>query len=63
MTLVDLGRPGVIRAAELHGKNNLSPFEGVATRGAAFATIVRGRCVMRDGQLVGEPGWGRAVIR
>jgi hypothetical protein len=24
-------------------------------------TIVRGRAVMRDGELVGEPGWGKLV--
>lgn len=63
LALVDLGRVGTIRAAQLHGKNNLSPFEGWPTRGAPVATIVRGRVVMRDGGLVGEPGWGGAVIR
>jgi len=63
LTLIDLDRPGVIHAADLHGKNNLSPFEGVRTRGAAVATIVRGRCVMRAGRLALDPGWGRAVIR
>jgi dihydroorotase len=61
LTLVDLDRPGTIRAADLHGKNNLSPFEGRAARGAVVATIVRGRIVVRDGQLVGQSGWGRAV--
>lgn len=61
LTLVDLERPGVIRAAQLHGKNNLSPFEGRATVGAVVATIVRGRIVVRDGELVGEPGWGQPV--
>lgn len=63
LTLIDLDRPGVIRAADLHGKNNLSPFEGWPTRGAAIATIVRGRITMRDGQLVEAPGWGTNVVR
>jgi dihydroorotase len=63
LTLVDLDRQGLIRGAELHGKHGLTPFEGWPTRGAAVATIVRGRVVMRDGQLLGEPGWGRAVSR
>ena len=61
LTLVDPERPGVIHAADLHGKNNLSPFEGRATVGAVVATIVRGRIVVRDGQLVGRPGWGQPV--
>lgn len=61
LTIVDLDAAGVVRAADLHGKNNLSPFEGRATRGAAVATVVRGRIVMRDRDLVGDPGWGQPV--
>lgn len=63
LTLVDLERLGEIHAAELHGKNNLSPFEGRTTVGAVVATIVRGRTVVRDGTLTGQPGWGQAVTR
>jgi dihydroorotase len=63
LTLVDLDREGVIRAGALHGRNNATPFEGWPTRGAAVATIVRGRVVARDGELVGERGWGRPVSR
>jgi dihydroorotase len=58
LTLVDLERAGTIRAADLHGMNNLSPFESRATVGAVVTTIVRGRIVVRDGALVGAPGWG-----
>jgi dihydroorotase-like cyclic amidohydrolase len=61
LTIVDLAREGTIREAELHGKNNLNPFEGHETHGAAVATVVRGRVQMRDGRLVGERGWGRVV--
>jgi dihydroorotase len=61
LTLVDLARAGEVRAADLHGKNNLSPFEGRATAGAVVTTIVRGKVVVRDGQLVGQPGWGQPV--
>jgi allantoinase len=55
LTIVDLERDGVIEAARLHGKNPLTPFEGQPTRGVAVATIVRGRIVMLEGRLVGEP--------
>jgi dihydroorotase len=47
VTIVDLDRPGRISAANMHGLNNLSPFEGLATRGAPVATIVRGRIAHR----------------
>ncbi len=63
LTLVNLDRSGAVHAADLHGKNNLSPFEDRATVGAVVATIVRGRIVVRDGKLTGQPGWGQAVLR
>ncbi len=60
LTIVDLNREGVIRDSELHSKNCVTPFDGTPTKGAPVATIIRGRIVMRDGELVGEPG-GRMV--
>jgi dihydroorotase len=65
LTIVDVDREGSIRAAALHGKNNLSPFEGMTTRGQAVATIVRGVLVMRDGEMIPsiKPGFGRAISR
>jgi len=59
LTLLDLDRGGIVDEAQLHGRNNLSPFRGEPLHGMPVATIVRGRIVMRDGVLVGEPG-GRA---
>ena len=61
LTIIDLEKEGVIREAELHGKNNINPFEGHKTKGMAVATVVRGRVQMRDGELTGEPGFGRLV--
>jgi dihydroorotase len=63
MTIVDLEREGVIRSAELHGRHGLTPFDGWPTRGAAVATVLRGRVVMEEGELVGEPAWGQLVRR
>ncbi len=48
LTLIDLSRRGVIAANELHGLNNLSPFEGLATLGAPVATIVHGKEMMNS---------------
>ena len=62
LTLIDLAREGVIHGAELHGRSDLTPWEGRRTLGAAVATIVRGEVVMRDGELLGTPR-GRAVSR
>jgi allantoinase len=60
LTIVDLDKEGVIRDDELHSKNHVTPFDGRKTKGAPVATIVRGRIVMRDGELVGTPT-GRMV--
>lgn len=60
LTIVDLKREGVIRDASLHSKNCVTPFDGDQTIGAPVATIVRGRIVMREGEIVGEAA-GRMV--
>jgi dihydroorotase (multifunctional complex type) len=62
LTVVDLSLEDVIEEGRLHGKNNVTPFAGRRTRGAAIATIVRGHVVMRDGQLIAPP-LGRMVTR
>jgi dihydroorotase len=62
LTIVDLDLPGTIEAAKLHSKTNVTPFDGQPTRGQAIATIVRGRVVMREAELVGPPT-GRFVRR
>lgn len=62
LTIVDPDVPGVVEEAALHGRSSVTPFQGTATRGAAVATILRGRVVMRDGALVGEPD-GRLISR
>jgi allantoinase len=37
-------------------------YDGMTFRGLPVQTIVRGRTVMRRGEVVGEPGWGRWVM-
>ncbi|MDP8922150.1 MAG: hypothetical protein M3O34_04650, partial [Chloroflexota bacterium] len=40
----------------------ISPFVGTAFRGRVAATIVRGRLVYRDGEVLAAPGHGRRVL-
>jgi dihydroorotase len=54
LTILDLDKEGVIRDDDLHSKNHVTPFDGTPTKGAPVATIVRGRIVMRDGEVIGE---------
>jgi dihydroorotase len=61
LTIVDLDKEGVIREAELHSKNHITPFDGVPFKGAAVSTIIRGQVVVRDGELVGQ-SQGKLVV-
>jgi dihydroorotase len=62
LTIVDLDVEDVVDSRRLHGKNNLTPFEGQRTRGGAVATLVRGQIVMQDGELIGQTS-GRMLTR
>ncbi|HOO40802.1 MAG TPA: amidohydrolase family protein [Syntrophales bacterium] len=40
---------------------DFSPYEGWELKGWPVMTMVRGKVVMKDGKVTGNPGWGRAV--
>jgi dihydropyrimidinase len=48
---------------KLHMNVDYSPYEDVIVRGWPALVMVRGRVVARDGEPVGEAGWGRYVVR
>ena len=60
LTLVDLKKTRIIEESWLASRCGWSPFAGVEVTGWPWATIVRGRVVMREDRLFGPPG-GRAV--
>ncbi len=55
VVLVDPDREGRIEEDALHGRASVTPFQGMATRGGPVLTVLRGRVVMREGELHGEP--------
>jgi dihydroorotase len=62
ITIVDMARKGVLAQNELQSISKISPWHGRAVQGYPLHTLVRGRFVMRDGQLVtAAAGWGRSV--
>ena len=64
ITLVDLNREDTIAAAQFQSRSKITPFEGMKVTGVPVHTLVRGRFVMKDRQIVGETrGWGRSVRR
>ena len=54
-TLVDLKAEGRIEASRLHNKNTLNPYEGRTVKGLPRYTVLRGKLIMADGEVVGSP--------
>jgi len=61
IALVDLTKRGLISPARLHSRSKVTPFADRAVQGMPVMTLVRGRVVMRDGEIVAAPGWGKQV--
>lgn len=58
LAIVDLAARDTIRGADLHTKVGWTPWEGRAVQGLPIHTLVRGRLVMRDREVIGSPGYG-----
>ncbi len=63
LALIDLDREMVVNAEYLQSRADFSPWEGQTLKGWAVRTLVRGRTVMRDGEVVGEEGFGTYLAR
>ena len=63
IVLVDMKKREVLSADRLHSIGNATPYEGFEITGVPVRTLVRGKTVARDGQPVGEPGWGCNVAQ
>jgi len=61
LVLVDPEREVVLSGGKLHSRAGYTPFAGLTVRGYPVLTVSRGRVVYRDGQFVGEPGWGQFI--
>jgi len=61
LTIIDLDAEGVIRDDDLHSKNHVTPFDGEKYKGNAVATIVRGRVIMENGEIVADKSDGKLV--
>ena len=62
IAIVDLAREHVIRDAEIQSRSKISPWDGRKVKGLPVHTLVRGRFVMKDRQLIADTkGFGRSV--
>jgi dihydroorotase (multifunctional complex type) len=60
-TVLDISARGTFTNENLGTKVQWSPYEGRAYVGRPTMTISRGRIVMQDGIVMGEPGWGQFI--
>lgn len=64
LAIFDPDRQVTLQAGRtLHERVDWSPYEGMRVQGWPRDVLSRGRVVVRDGQFVGELGWGRFVHR
>lgn len=63
LAIVDLGHEGVIDTSTwlTRSRATAAVWDGRRVRAKVRSTVVRGRTVYRDGQVTGQPGWGRLV--
>jgi dihydroorotase-like cyclic amidohydrolase len=54
LVVVDMELEKIVRAEELQGMSDFSPFEGKRLRGWPVATIKNGEIIARDGKIVGQ---------
>jgi len=62
LVIIDLEQERVVRAKDLQGMSDFSPFEGKRLRGWPVVTIKGGRVVARDGEITAKPS-GRYLAR
>jgi len=63
IALWDPNKTATISQADLHHGSDYTPYEGIEITGWPVATMLRGKFVVRDGELVGAKGDGRYVTR
>jgi dihydroorotase-like cyclic amidohydrolase len=62
LVVVDLEQERIVRAEDLQGMSDFSPFQGKRLRGWPVATVKAGVIVARDGKIVAKPN-GRYLPR
>jgi dihydroorotase len=59
LVLIDCETVHELRAERIYSKAGHNPYQGLTVTGRPRMTILRGRVVAADGEVVGEPGYGR----
>jgi dihydroorotase (multifunctional complex type) len=63
LIFVDMKRKVTWDNKKIFSKCGWTPYHGREMSGDVVLTMVRGKVVMKEGEVIGEPGWGRFVTR
>ena len=63
LALVDVDQERTVDSSFLESRADFSPWENEKLKGWAVQTLVRGKTVMREGEIVGEEGYGSYLRR
>ena len=63
LIFADLDRETMLNDDDVVSKCKWTPYSGKKIRGDIILTMVRGKVVMQEGQVLISPGWGRFVTR
>jgi dihydroorotase-like cyclic amidohydrolase len=63
LVLLDLDKTAVIDASKIQSKCKNTPYDGYKLKGIPVRTMVRGRTVAEDGEILVDPGFGEFVKR
>jgi dihydroorotase (multifunctional complex type) len=61
LALVDMDQKWNVKHEDMYSKTKYTPYDGFCLQGVPVMTVVMGRVVMEDGEIVGEPGAGKLV--
>lgn len=62
IAIVDMKREMIIEDSKLHSRKAITPWQGRKVKGVPLHTLVRGKFVVKDRELVADTkGWGRSV--
>ena len=63
LVLVDMEKEQTVDPNNMESDADFAVWEGWTLKGWPVRTLLRGRTVMLDGKIVGEPGWGQYLRR
>lgn len=63
LVIVDMDQQKTLRDEDVVAKCGWTPYDGLTVQGVPETTLIRGTPVVRDQEVVGEPGYGEFVAR